>query len=109
LIISSLVNWDKLIAQNQINDAKHIDVLYLTNLSDTALPELQSLLTNKNVNLDVQVYDYTNSNSSTPLITEREFIENQIKRFKENYPKKDWQSWNYDDLRVLGALNGEGI
>jgi hypothetical protein len=109
LIISSLTNWDRLIAQNQINDAQHIDVLYLTNLSDTVLPELQSLLTNKKMNLDVQVYDYTNSNSSTPLITEREFIENQIKKFKENYPKKDWQSWNYDDLRVLGALNGEGI
>jgi hypothetical protein len=109
LIISSLVNWDRLIAQNQINDAKNIDVLYLTNLSDTILPELQSLLTNKKVNLSVQIKDYTNSNSSTPLITEREFIENQIKRFKENYPKKGWQSWNYDDLRVLGAFNGEGI
>jgi Domain of unknown function (DUF4173) len=109
LIISSLVNWDRFIAQNQINDAKNIDVLYLTNLSDTVLPELQSLLTNKKVNLEVQVYDYTNSNSSIPLITEREFIENQIKKFKENYPKKGWQSWNFDDLRVLGALNGKGV
>ncbi len=114
LIISCLVNWDRLIAQNQINVAKHIDVIYLTNLSDTVLPELQSLLINKNVNLSVQIKDYTYSNdateksnySSTPIISEREFIENQIKNFKEKQKVKDWQSWNYDDSRVLEALNG---
>jgi hypothetical protein len=117
LIISCLINWDKLIAQNQINDAKNIDVMYLTNLSDTVLPELRSLLTNKKVNLEVQIKDYTQQNNSTerynygstPIISQRKFIENQLKNFKENYPKKDWQSWNYDGFRVFGAVNGKGI
>lgn len=117
LIISCLVNWDRLIAQNQINVAKNIDVMYLTNLSDTVLPELQSLLTNKKVNLNVQIKDFTYSNNSTerynygstPIISQRKFIENQVKNFKENYVKKDWQSWNYDDFRVFGAVNGKKI
>ena len=117
LIISCLVNWDRFIAQNQINDAKNIDVMYLTNLSDTVLPELQSLLNNKSVNLDVQIKDLTYSNNSTerdnygstPIISQRKFIENQLKNFKENYAKKEWQSWNYDDLRVFETINGKGI
>ena len=117
LIVSCLVNWDKLIAQNQINEAKNIDIMYLTNLSNTVLPELQSLLTNKKVNLNVQIKDYTQKysstngdlNGSTPIISQRQFIENQLKNFKENYPKKDWQSWNYDDFKVFGAVNGKGI
>jgi Domain of unknown function (DUF4173) len=117
LIVSCLVNWDRLIAQNQINEAKHIDVIYLSNLSDTVLPELKSLLTNKRLNLNVQIKDFTQKfsstngdlNGSTPIISQRKFIENQLKKFNENYSKKDWQSWNYDDLRVFRSLNGKGI
>ena len=117
LIISCLVNWDRLIAQNQINKAKSIDVMYLMNLSDAALPELQSLLTNKKVNLDGEIKDFTDSNNSTarynygstPIISQRKFIENQVINFKKKYGKKDWQSWNYDDLRVFGVINDKGI
>lgn len=117
LIISCLINWDRLISQNQINDAKNIDVIYLTNLSDTVLPELQSLLNNKRVNLNVQIKDYTQENNSTerynygstPIISQRQFIENQLKNFKENYQNKDWQSWNYDDFRIFEVINRKRI
>jgi hypothetical protein len=85
--------------------------VYLMNLSDTVLPELQSLLNNPKVNLSVQVRDYTDYSSInkydgrfTPIITQRDFIKNQVLRFKENYKEKDWQSWNYDDFRVFEGI-----
>lgn len=115
LIISSFINWDSLIAKYNINTAKHLDVAYLLNLSDTILPELQSLLKNPNISLSTSVRDYTQNSStvdyyrSTPIITERQFIENQIIDFKEKYKNKEWQSWNYDDLRVFKAINQEKI
>lgn len=117
LIINCLFNWDSLIAKNQINQFKNIDVMYLLNLGDTVLPELQSLLTNKKVNLSGQIKDYTQKNSSTeryrygstPIISQRQFIENQLKNFKEKYQKKEWQSWNYDDFKVFETVNEKGI
>ena len=115
LIISSLFNWDKAIAKYNINVAQTTDVIYLMNLSDTVLPELQSLLHNPKVNLSGQVNDYTVYGSidgyerSTPIISQREFINRQIVRFKENYKKKDWQSWNYDDRRVFEEVKLGGI
>lgn len=85
------------------------------NFSDTVLPELQSLLHNPKVNLSGQVNDYTIYGSidgyerSTPIISQREFINRQITKFKENYKKKDWQSWNYDDKRVFEEVKLGGI
>ncbi|MCU0470295.1 MAG: DUF4173 domain-containing protein [Arcicella sp.] len=111
LITSSFINWDSLIAKYNINTAKQLDVAYLLNLSDTVLPELQSLLKKPNVNLSTSVRDYTQNGStadyyrSTPIITERQFIENHIIDFKKRYKNKAWQSWNYDDLRVFKAIN----
>ncbi len=60
----------------------------------------------------VQVKDYTYSNNSTkrnncgstPIISQRKFIENHLKNLKENYGKKDWQSWNNDDLRIFEEI-----
>ncbi len=111
LIISSFLNWDRMIAKYNINVAQNTDVVYLMNLSDTVLPELQSLLNNPKVNLSVQVRDYTEYSSapksyyrSTPILSQRDFIKNQVLRFKENYKEKDWQSWNYDDFRVFEAI-----
>ena len=111
LIISSFLNWDRMIAKYNINVAQNTDVVYLMNLSDTVLPELQSLLNNPKVNLSGQIRDYTDYSStethygrSAPIISQRDFIRKQLLRFKENYKKKDWQSWNYDDFRVLEEI-----
>lgn len=111
LIVSSLVNWDRVIADYNINTAQVTDVVYIMNLSDTVLPELQSLLNNPKVNLSGQVRDYTEYSSaeeyngrSTPIISQRDFIELQLLRFEENYQDRDWQSWNYDDKRVFEAI-----
>ena len=115
LIISSLLNWDRAIAKYNINVAHNTDVIYLMNLSDTVIPELQSLLHNPKVDLSGQVHDYTIYGSidgyerSTPIISQREFINRQITKFKENYKKKDWQSWNYDDRRVFEEVKLGGI
>jgi hypothetical protein len=116
LIISSLVNWDKMIAKYNINTAQVTDVVYLLNLSDTVLPELQSLLNNPKVDLSVQIKDYTDYSSaeeyngrSTPIISQREFIKNQVLIFEEKYQDKDWQSWNYDDKRVFEEIKLRGL
>ena len=100
-----------MIAKYNINVAQNTDVVYLMNLSDTVLPELQSLLNNPKVNLSGQIRDYTDYSStethygrSAPIISQRDFIRKQLLRFKENYKKKDWQSWNYDDFRVLEEI-----
>ncbi len=116
LIISSFLNWDRMIAKYNINVAQNTDVVYLMNLSDTVLPELQSLLNNPKVNLSGQVYDYTAYSStekfygcSTPILSQSDYIKKLVFIFNENHKKKDWQSWNYDDFRVfeeikLGAI-----
>jgi hypothetical protein len=111
LIISSLLNWDRAIAKYNINTAQVTDVVYLMNLSDTVLPELQSLLNNSKVDLSGQVRDYTFDGSakeyyerSTPILSQKDFIKKQLLRFKKNYQKKDWQSWNYDDKRVFEEI-----
>ncbi|MDZ7900068.1 MAG: DUF4173 domain-containing protein [Arcicella sp.] len=108
LIISSLINWDRMIAKYNINVAQVTDVVYLMNLSDTVLPELQSLLNNPKVDLSTQIRDYTEY-SSTPIFSQREFIDNQLLKFKNKYQKKDWQSWNYDDKRVFEEIKLGGI
>lgn len=64
--------------------------------SEDVTNELQSLLNNKKVNLDVQIKDFTYSNNSTarynygstPIISQRKFIENQVINFKKNTVKK---------------------
>lgn len=111
LIISSFLNWDRMIAKYNINVAQNTDVVNLMNLSDTVLPELQSLLNNPKVNLSVQINDYTEYSSSeryyersTHILSQRDFIKKQLLRFTENYKKKDWQSWNYDDFRVFEEI-----
>lgn len=58
--------------------------------------ELQSLLTNKKVNLGGEIKDFNNSNNSTtrhnygstPIISQRKIIENQVINFKKNTVKK---------------------
>ena len=58
--------------------------------------ELQSLLNNKKVNLDGEIKDFTDSSNSTarynygstPIISQRKFIGNQVINFKKNTVKR---------------------
>lgn len=104
LIISCFVNWDKLIAQNQANRQQKADVMYLIEIGDSVLPELQSLLNNPKVNLDLCA-NFGNYRYSDNPVSEREFIQDRIKIFKANYPRKDWQSWNYEEKRIFESLH----
>ena len=59
---------------------------------EDGINELKPLLTNKKLNLEVQIKDFTYSNNSTekynysfiPIISQRKFIENQLINFKKN-------------------------
>jgi hypothetical protein len=108
LIISSFFNWDSSIANYNIKYAKTLDITYLLNLSNNVLPELQSLLNTSKINLAVTVYDYTSSDkfqyNRLPPISQRAFILAQIALFKQEYPTKNWQSWNYADQYIFNQL-----
>lgn len=112
LIISCLINWDGIIAHYNINSAKVLDVNYLFNLSDNALPELKGLLTNNKVDLSGKIRDlssevqnngYSNYNNRI-YCTKAEFIQNQIDVFISKHKNKDWQSYNYADSQILKSI-----
>ena len=115
LSISSLINWDGLIVHYNIQYAKQLDVTYLLNLNDSVLPELNNLLKSPKTNLSEMVTDYTRESDGDndypryKRISQRQFIEKQVKRFKENYPKKEWQSWNYSDYQTYKQLVSSNV
>jgi len=93
LLISSQIRVFRMI-ENEWQDEMPFDgyMYYYEGVTN----ELQSLLTNRKVNLDEEIKDFTDSNNSTarynygstPIISQRKFIENQVINFKKNTVKK---------------------
>ncbi len=85
LFTSTFFNWTSIITNYNLNHASRaqIDFDYLIDLSDSNIPQLQSLLNNNNIN----------QNQKRHLIEKTD-------HFYNNYLNKEWKSWNYDDYRI---------
>ncbi|MFC0181131.1 protein of unknown function [Pseudarcicella hirudinis] len=111
LVLSSFVNWDAIIANYNIYYARKLDVTYLLSLSNNVLPELNTLLYDSKAKLNPFIIDNSNIKSSytPPYISQREFIVKRIEQFRNDYEKKQWQSWNYAESEILKQLNAKKL
>lgn len=85
-IFIALFNWDRIITRNNLYNSRQPDLHYLTNLSDGSLPLLIQYMQETNRHYLLQNHDY---------------ILFRLKNTRENIENKDWQSWNYNDYRLL--------
>jgi len=85
LFTSSFFNWTSIITNYNLTHATRaqIDFDYLIDLSDSNIPQLQSLLNNNNINPK-----------------KKRYIIEKTDHFYYNYLDKEWKSWNYDDYRI---------
>ncbi len=90
LIVMSLVNWDSIIINHNINHSnkKNIDVEFLMSLSDKTLPLLIEKQDELNLNREeLQILDY------------------RVTKFKRRKKNTTWRSWNYAEQKALKKLN----
>ncbi len=106
LLTAALINWDSQIAHYNINKAKKLDVLYLLNLSDRALPQLNGLLKNPAIQLNKKVEDRMASwgRDGYPILTEAAFIHKRLQIFKQKQAQSGWQSYNIQNEQILKAI-----
>lgn len=101
LLISSLFNWDVIITKHNLAHAesKQIDYLFELSLSDKTLPILdqhRKLLINKN--RDYRKYKLLYKWTKNQSLIER--LDYRIEKFKHNYQKQSFLSWNWSDQQT---------
>lgn len=89
LIVMSLVNWDSVIVNHNINHSnkKNIDVEFLMSLSDKTLLILVEKQAELNLNREgLRILDF------------------RVYRFKRRKKNTTWRSWNYAEQKALDKL-----
>jgi hypothetical protein len=96
LIIAGLVNWDGIIAKNNLNHPwqNHMETSYLLSLSDKILP----LIDQKQKVLE-QDLKYNTYASFYPY-SYKDYYKKRRNLFVDDYNKKTWLSWNYMDWKA---------
>jgi len=96
LVISSLINWDAVIARHNLAHSfkNHMETSYLLSLSDKVLP----LIETHNYVLD-QNLKYNTYTSFYPYTYRQQY---QIRKnaFMSDYKKRSWVSWNYAEWKT---------
>lgn len=109
LLLTSLFNWDLIIAKHNINHAhnKDIDFLFELSLSDKTLPVLDQnrdiLKTKNNVYKNYSLDSFSWARNRSLL----ERLDDRIEKFKKNHKKHTWLSWNYSDQKTAEYFNLE--
>lgn len=118
LIIASFINWDVLITNFNIHQAKWLEKNYLVKLSDENLPQLIMLQQDTSVNRRV-IYlgkendweereNYEETNYSTPVNSFDVLLTSRLYDFMLHRVNAQWKSWYYEKSRIytdLLALN----
>ena len=89
-LISSLINWDKLIIDFNKGAKMEYDVYYILSLSDSNIPafiELKDSIKDKSIK-----YQYSR------------MLNSKIYFFNKNHSPFSWKSWNYQDAKAIEAL-----
>lgn len=91
LLISCMINWDRMIIECDQEGQKQYDVYYLLSLPSSNIPLLIEF--EKNI-----------SNNENKAILKK-YLPRKIKEFTRYYHKKSWKSWNYQDQKVQETID----
>lgn len=107
MLFMTFFNWDVMISKYNISHADrsflHYD--YLASMSSKALPVLDLSRDKLNELDDVQNPKFYENN--VRYISSEQFynvIQKRKERFIENYPKREWPSWNWADYHAYKKL-----
>ncbi|WP_271423860.1 DUF4173 domain-containing protein [Aequorivita sinensis] len=106
LVISSMVNWDGLIAKYNFAHADtaflHFD--YLVDLSDKSLPYLDKPISelNKIENIQTKIFPYDAGFMNAEEYHKR--IESKKRIFKQDWESKSFLSWNFPEYVAYNKL-----
>ena len=106
LIVSSLVNWDTVIAKYNFkhSDKSYLHLEYLVTLSDKSLPYLDKSFSELSIIEETQKQLFPISEySMTPSEYHRR-INKRKEKFKLNWEKKNILEWNLADYRAYKKL-----
>lgn len=115
LSLTSLVNWDVLIARYNFANAhkSYLHLNFMAQLSNTALPYIDKPLDEVNKikqNQDEAFYDFEYESSrgySSLYLTPEQYVERvkfNKERFKENWQAKNWLEWNWAEYNAYQNL-----
>lgn len=101
LLITSVFNWDIIIAEHNLANAqnKKIDYLFELSLSDKTLP----ILDQNRDKLKRRNNSYKNYSFDFPWVKNMSLtqkLDQRIKIFKAKHKEKSWLSWNLSDQRT---------
>ena len=99
--MSSIFNWDIIIAEHNLANAqtKKIDYLFELSLSDKTLP----ILSENRDKLKLRNNNYKNYSFDFPWVKNMsltEKLDERIKEFKTKQAKRSWLSWNFYDHKT---------
>jgi hypothetical protein len=97
LIVMSMVNWDMVIVNHNVNhpNQENIDVKFLLTLSDKTLPVIQEH--RKQLKIDSHHIFWAPSEYSF-------ILDKRIDKFKKRKEETTWRSWNYAEEQAIIAL-----
>jgi hypothetical protein len=107
LVISSVINWDTLIARYNFGNAgrSYLHFDFVADLSDKTLPYLDKPLTElkqieavKNKNFPNEVASFMKPDEYFVIIEKRK------EKFKSEWEKKSLLSWNYPEHKAYKML-----
>jgi hypothetical protein len=106
LIVSSLVNWDTVIAKYNFNhsDKSYLHLEYLVTLSDKSLPYLDKSLSELSLIEKNQKHLFSKSEFSMPFSEYHRRINKRKEKFKLNWENKSILEWNLADYRAYKKL-----
>lgn len=106
LVISSLLNWDSIIANYNFNhyQTSFLHLEYLTTLSDKTLPILNKSEEELKRIEQVQKEKFPFDGKAMDVFDYRSKIESKKILFKSNWENKNWLSWNYAEYRACKEI-----
>jgi hypothetical protein len=100
LILNSLINWDVLIANYNLNRGSNVDTQFLLGLSGKTLHILhqhKNIFSNSTPEQEGQSWNYQS-------LTELDKLSLRIAQFKTRWEEKSWLSWNWAEYRAYQRL-----
>jgi len=96
LMIFSLLNWDTIIAKNNLGHPikNNMETCYLLSLSDKVLPmiEMQKQVLDQDLKYNTYVSYFPYSY--------RQYYKIRVNKFMNSYKKRSWVSWNYAEWKA---------
>lgn len=111
LIVSSIVNWDKLIVNYNFKHANKsfLELNYLVNFSDKTLPVLDKPLSELKEIQFLQTEKFPFSRNYMTPENYHNFIQERKKKFLKEWERKDFLSWNLPEYLAYKKLKTSSL